>query len=115
MPVRGCVAITRETKDVGKKLLTWGIIGGAYKNILYGKVATLRNHEGNFVKLDGGRQHLFSWSDKGKIFGVGYGGGHKFSPSSSRRRDWTLAFEMPFVVDAMKRVYGKDYIQGQGK
>ncbi|OCG12198.1 hypothetical protein A9G24_08725 [Gilliamella sp. App6-5] len=112
---RGCVAITREKKDEGEKLLTWGIIGGAYRNILYGKEATLRNNEGKFVKLDGGRQHLFYWNDEGQVFGVGYGGGRKFDPKTSKKRDWEPAFKMEFVVDAMKKVYGEDYIPGQGK
>lgn len=83
---RGCVAITREKKDEGKKLLTWGIIGGVFRNILYGKEATLRNNEGNFVKLDGGREHLFYWNDEGEVFGVGYGAGRKFDQKSSRNR-----------------------------
>ncbi|WP_176700228.1 MULTISPECIES: RCC1 domain-containing protein [unclassified Gilliamella] len=105
---RGCVAITNHNR-----LVTWGHKGGPYKNIMYGRNPTERDYLGHLTKIDVGKQHIFYWNDEGEAFGVGSGGGHKFNLGTNKKRDWP-GYNMTSLVDAMKGVYGQDYIPGQG-
>ena len=111
---RGCVAITRH-----KSILTWGIRGSSHlKGILYGQRRTgrvvQRKLNGTLTKIDGGRQNLFYWNERGEVYGVGVGSYHKFDLSSAHTRDWN-ASRLDFLMDAMHAVYGSDYILGQAK
>ncbi|MCO6548761.1 MAG: hypothetical protein J6583_13465, partial [Gilliamella sp.] len=107
----GCVAI-----DKNKRLWTWGVADGSnlIRIPLYGRTPTRRNHIGNLTKIDMGKQHLIYWNDKGQAFGVGHGALHKFSQQTNVDVGWP-GREIKFVVDEMKRVYGKKHIPGQGK
>ncbi|MFQ1008113.1 hypothetical protein B6D12_11055 [Gilliamella apicola] len=110
---RGCVAITKH-----KSILTWGIKGSSrLKSILYNRnkaSVAQRPLQGVLTKIDGGRQHLFYWNERGEVFGVGIGSYHKFDPSTSHTRDWDEK-RMDFLMDAMHAVYGKDHVLGQVK
>ncbi|WP_218057272.1 hypothetical protein [Gilliamella sp. Choc5-1] len=55
---------------------------------------------------------MLYWNDEGKVFGVGFPGTNKFR-SGTGAVDW-LGVELKFVTDEMKKVYGEDYIPGQG-
>ncbi|OCG69968.1 hypothetical protein A9G43_08630 [Gilliamella sp. Occ3-1] len=105
----GCVAIDKD-----KRLLTWGATEGSDFKQIYGNSPTERTYHGNLTKIDGGKEHFIYWNDEGKAYGVGYGAGHKFSQQSCENVNWP-GKELDFVVDAMKRVYGPDYIPGQGQ
>ena len=110
---RGCVAITQH-----KSILTWGVKGSSrLKSILYNRnkaSVAQRPLQGTLTKIDGGRQHLFYWNERGEVFGVGIGSYRKFDPSTSHTRDWDEK-RMDFLMDAMHAVYGKDHVLGQVK
>ncbi|OCG69971.1 hypothetical protein A9G43_08645 [Gilliamella sp. Occ3-1] len=105
----GCVAIDKD-----KGLWTWGATKGSAFPQVYGSIATRRTYNGNLDKIDMGKEHIIYWNDEGQAYGVGYGAGHKFSQQSSENVNWP-GKELDFVVDAMKRVYGPDYVPGQGQ
>jgi len=111
---RGCVAITKH-----KSLLTWGIKGSSkLKQILYGQkksgAVVQRKLKGTLTKIDGGRESLYYWNEDGEVYGVGRGTQRRFSLSDNHTRDWQ-ASRLDFLMDAMHRVYGKDYVLGQTK
>ena len=105
----GCVAIDKKNG-----LWTWGATEGSAFKQVYANKATERTYNGNLTKIDMGKEHLIYWNDEGKVYGVGYGAGHKFSQRTDESVNWP-GKELDFVVDAMKRVYGPDYIPGQGQ
>ncbi|MFQ1016413.1 RCC1 domain-containing protein [Gilliamella sp. BG7] len=105
----GCVAVDKD-----KGLWTWGATEGSAFKQIYGNTPTRRTHNGILTKIDGGKEHIIYWNDEGKAYGVGYGAGHKFSQQSNENVNWP-GKELDFVINAMKRVYGLDYIPGQGQ
>ncbi|MCO6544835.1 MAG: hypothetical protein J6564_03250 [Gilliamella sp.] len=105
----GCVAIDKD-----KGLWTWGATKGSAFPQIYGNTATRRTYNGNLAKFDMGKEHVIYWNDEGQAYGVGYGAGSKFSPVSNANVHWP-GKELDFVVNAMKGVYGPDYIPGQGQ
>ena len=103
----GSVAITFDAK-----ILTWGFSDNRFD--MYGQYVTSRTYNGNLTKIDGGKEHIFYWNDKGKGYGVGYGAGHKFYQHSVVNTQHWPGVEISFVTNAMKNVYGSGYIPGQG-
>ncbi|MWN89510.1 hypothetical protein GQ597_02115 [Gilliamella sp. Pra-s65] len=103
----GCAALNEN-----RELLTWGITAGAFQKQVYGSKPTPRSYLGNLTKIDGGKEHLVYWNDEGKAFGVGYNVQNKFGGGSSPV-NWP-GKELEFVVDEMKKVYGSNYVPGQG-
>jgi alpha-tubulin suppressor-like RCC1 family protein len=103
----GCLAVTKD-----QKLLTWGNIHSGFPEV-YGASPTERKYNGNIVKLDGGKEHYFYWTDEGKCYGVGYGAANKFDQNSVKDVGWP-GKELKFLEDSMREVYGENYIPGQG-
>lgn len=97
---------------VDKDLYTWGSNLSNDPYNIYGQIPTKRNYHKNITKIDGAKESLYYWTDQGVGYGIGYGAGFKFSQSSAANVDWP-GKELTFVIDAMKEVYGKDYIVGQ--
>ncbi|MBC9131004.1 hypothetical protein FcAc13_06725 [Frischella sp. Ac13] len=90
-------------------IYTWGAEG--YD--IGGGVPIKRNHYDTITKVDGGKHHLIYWTDKGDVYGVGYGAAHKFGRAGNI--GWPGRPMSSFVVNQMKKAYGDDYIAGQGK
>ena len=114
-PYKGCYAITKHGN-----LLTWGKRDSSKLNqILYGEKkagAVVQRHiKGKLTKIDSGRRHLIYWNEAGEAYGVGSGNYRKFDLSSSRNRDWDSPSRLDFLMDAMHKVYGEDYVLGQVK
>ena len=114
-PYKGCYAITKHGN-----LLTWGKRDSSELNqILYGekKAGTVvqRHIKGKLTKIDSGKRHLIYWNEAGEAYGVGSGNYRKFDLSSSRNRDWDSPSRLDFLMDAMHKVYGEDYVLGQVK
>ncbi|MWP48321.1 MULTISPECIES: hypothetical protein [unclassified Gilliamella] len=103
----GCIATTKSNK-----ISVWGVTAGAFNHIIYEATPTIKSHIGNLTKVDGGKESLLYWNDEGKVFGVGFPGTNKFR-SGTGPVDWP-GVELKFVTDEMKKVYGEDYIPGQG-
>lgn len=103
----GTIALTHDGK-----IYTWGSTGGD-PNHMYGAKPYLRQTNGTITKIDGGKHHIMYWNDEGKVYGVGYGAAHKFDLGSVTSVDWP-GKEIKFATDAMKAVYGQDYVPGQG-
>ena len=90
-------------------IYTWGTEG--YD--IGGGVPIKRNHYDTITKVDGGKHHIIYWTDKGDVYGVGYGAAHKFGRAGNI--GWPGRPMSSFVVNQMKKAYGDDYIAGQGK
>ena len=110
---KGCYAITKN-----RRLLTWGRRNSSKLNqILYGEKkagAVVQRHiKGKLTKIDSGKRHLIYWNEAGEAYGVGSGNYRKFDLSSSRNRDWDSPSRLDFLMDAMHKVYGEDYVLGQ--
>lgn len=103
----GSVAITHNAE-----ILTWGFDNNQFD--MYGIYPINRTYYGDLIKIDGGKEHILYWNDKGEGYGVGYGAGNKLSQSSNHNVSWP-GVKLQFVIDAMKKVYGQDYIPGQGQ
>ncbi|OCG77000.1 RCC1 domain-containing protein [Gilliamella sp. Occ4-3] len=109
----GCVAITNENE-----IFTWGVTLPAHEErsslwqIMYGYKAMKREIIGNLTKVDGGKEHIVYWNDEGQAFGVGWNNHSKFG-NTSFPVFWP-GKELKFVTDEMKKVYGKDFVPGQG-
>lgn len=111
---KGCFAITKH-----RSLLTWGRRNSSrLSQILYGAKKTgavvQRHPKGKLTKIDSGKKHLIYWNDKGEAYGVGSGNYRKFDLSNSHNRDWNTP-KLDFLMNAMHRVYGEDYVLGQAK
>ncbi|MCO6556864.1 RCC1 domain-containing protein [Gilliamella sp. BG6] len=109
----GCVAVTNENE-----IYTWGVTLPAFEEkaslwqIMYGYKAMKREIVGNLTKVDGGKEHIVYWNDEGRAFGVGWNNHYKFG-NISLPVTWP-GKELEFVTDEMKKVYGKDFVPGQG-
>ncbi len=100
----GSIAITFDNE-----IYTWGTEG--YE--MGGNSPIMRNHKKNITKVDGGKHHIIYWTDTGDIYGVGYAASFKFGRDGDI--GWPGRLMSSFVVDQMKKTYGKDYIPGQGQ
>ena len=101
----GSIAITFDND-----IYTWGTED--YE--MGGTSPIQRNHHKNITKVDGGKHHIIYWTDKGDVYGVGYGAAHKLNKTNSDNVQWP-GNKMDFVIDEMKKAYGKDFIPGQGQ
>lgn len=93
------------------ELITWGFYSSAFD--IYGRTPTVRPYYDNITKIDGGKEHFIYWTDTGKAYGVGYGAGHKLSQGSNANVSFP-GVQLSFLTNEMKKVYGKNYIPGQG-
>lgn len=103
----GSIALTHDGK-----IYTWGSTKSD-PYYMFGAKPYLRQINGTITKIDGGKHHIVYWNNEGKAYGAGYGAAHKFDLANTRNVDWP-GKELNFVLDAMKAVYGKDYVPGQG-
>ncbi|WP_392560899.1 hypothetical protein RHO12_06750 [Orbus sturtevantii] len=93
-------------------IYTWGSNGSNDPYFIYGSTPQKRIINGKLVRLDGGKDNLYYLNDNGEYYGVGYGGGNKFAHHSNTNIDWP-GKRIDFLDDAVKEVYGQDYIIGQ--
>ncbi|MCO6554645.1 MAG: hypothetical protein J6572_06505 [Gilliamella sp.] len=107
----GCCAITNDGE-----LYTWGVTVAANDRhnwqIMYGYMPIKRDIIGNLTKIDGGKENLIYWNDEGQAFGVGWNNWNKYY-SSVNPVKWP-GVEIKELPKAMKEVYGKDFVPGQG-
>ncbi|MCO6546104.1 MAG: hypothetical protein J6564_09910, partial [Gilliamella sp.] len=80
--------------------------------IMYGYMPIKRDIIGNLTKIDGGKENLIYWNDEGQAFGVGWNNWNKYY-SSVNPVKWP-GVEIKELPKAMKEVYGKDFVPGQG-
>lgn len=108
----GCTVITNE-----RELYTWGVTVAADEHanlwqIMYGYKAMKREINGDLTKIDGGKEHIIYWNDKGEAFGVGWNNQYKLG-AGPITVDWP-GRKLDFVVNEMKKVYGESFVPGQG-
>lgn len=100
------------TIAIGKsgKLYTWGQTSGSAFPTIYGHVATERvpilEKGERIVKIDGGKEHFYYHTNKGKIYGVGYGALLKLDDKIPVNQPWP-GNRMPFVENAIKNFESK--------
>ncbi|WP_392552776.1 hypothetical protein RHO14_02615 [Orbus wheelerorum] len=94
-------------------IYTWGSNLSPDPFFIYGSVPIGRKINGNLIRIDGGKENLYYLNDQGQYYGVGYGAGHKFDHSSNRNIPWP-GTRLTFLEQAVKAVYGQDYVLGQG-
>jgi alpha-tubulin suppressor-like RCC1 family protein len=111
-PVQSIYVRFLGTIAIGKsgKLYTWGQTGGSAFPTIYGFVPTERRPNlepgERIVKIDGGKEHFYYHTNKGKMFGVGYGAAHKLDNTTSSNQKWPGA-RMQYVEDAIKNFESK--------
>lgn len=106
-----CRYISSLAITVENEIYTWGTEG--YE--MGGNSPTMRNHHKNITKVDGGKHHIIYWTDKGDVYGAGYGAAHKFGHYVSGTSHWPGIYMSNIVNKAIKGTYGEDYISGQGQ
>ncbi|TEA28008.1 hypothetical protein O970_00875 [Candidatus Schmidhempelia bombi str. Bimp] len=92
------------------KLYTWGqTLFSAFPTI-YGYTPTERKPNlepgERIVKIDGGKEHFYYHTNKGRMFGVGYGAANKLDNRTPMNQAWPGA-RMYYVEDAIKAFESK--------